>query len=240
MAEKISLSDEIKRLIELQQLDGDIIRIKRELEAMPEKLKEFSAIIKEKESIYTTSEEKLKKLKVQQKGKEIELQTKEEAIKKHQTQLYQLKTNKEYTAMEKEIASLKADSSILEEGIIKLLDETDAVEKEIMENKKIYEQEKSRIEAEKKKIEQEKSQFETELKKIESQRCEFVKNIDKNILSKYERILHAKDGLALVPVVEDACGGCNMNLPPQVINEVKLKNDLIFCGNCSRILYSKD
>ena len=234
------MADEIKRLIELQQLDGEIFRIKGELEAMPEKLKEFSAIIKEKESIYTTSEEKSKKLKVQQKEKEIELQTKEEAIKKHQTQLYQLKTNKEYTAMEKEIASLKADNSILEEGIIKLLDETDAVEKEITENKKIYEQEKSRIESEKKKVEQEKIQFETELKNIESQRSEFVKNIDKDILSKYERILQAKDGLALVPVVLDACDGCNMNLPPQVINEVKLKNDLIFCGNCSRILYSKD
>ncbi len=240
MSEKISLADEIKRLIELQQLDGEIFRIKGELEAMPEKLKEFSAIIKEKESIYITSEEKSKKLKVQQKEKEIELQTKEEAIKKHQTQLYQLKTNKEYTAMEKEIASLKADNSILEEGIIKLLDETDAVEKEITENKKIYEQEKSRIESEKKKVEQEKIQFETELKNIESQRSEFVKNIDKDILSKYERILQAKDGLALVPVVLDACDGCNMNLPPQVINEVKLKNDLIFCGNCSRILYSKD
>lgn len=240
MSENISLSDEIKKLVELQQLDEAIFRIRRELEAIPEKLKEFTDIIKEKESIYTTSEEKLKKLKVRQKEKEIELLTKEETIKKHQTQLYQIKTNKEYTAMEKEIASLKADNSILEEGIINLLDEADAVEKEIADNKKIYEQEKSRIEAEKNKVEQEKSQLEAELKNIEAQRSEFVKNIHKNILSKYERILHAKDGLALVPVVEDACGGCNMNLPPQVINEVKLKNDLIFCGNCSRILYSKD
>jgi hypothetical protein len=46
-----------------------------------------------------------------------------------------------------------------------------------------------------------------------------------------------RDGLALVPLVSDACGGCHRRLPPQVINQVYLKADLVTCESCNRILY---
>lgn len=239
MAE-IILADEIKKLVELQEIDAEIFRIKRDLESMPERVKNLDDIIKEKEDIFKETEEKLKKLQLQHREKEMDLQSKEQSIKKLKTQLYQIKTNKEYTAMEKEIASSQADGSLLEDMIIKILDEIDTTEKDLGEKKEKFLQEKNNIENEKKKIDSHKRDIEAELKKLETQRSEFIINIDKNILSKYEKILYAKDGLALVPVAEDACSGCYMNLPPQVINEIKLKKDLIFCGNCSRILYCKE
>jgi len=234
------IADEIKKLIELQDIDSEIFRLSGELEEMPIKIKEFDGFIKEKEGIYKTSEDKLKKLEVGRKQKELDMQVKEEAVKKHQSKLYQVKTNDEYTAIEKEIGSLKADISVLEEEIINMLDDVEATRKELSKNKTVYEREKSIIETEKKKMEQQKTVLEADLKKIEDQRKEFSKNIDKNILTKYEKILLAKGGLALVPIIDDACSGCNMSLPPQVINEVKMKNDIIFCGQCTRILYSKE
>ena len=66
-----------------------------------------------------------------------------------------------------------------------------------------------------------------------------AKDIDPRVLANYEKILDAKDGLAMVPIVEDTCGGCHMQLPPQVINEIRLKNEIIYCQICSRILYDK-
>jgi predicted nucleic acid-binding Zn-ribbon protein len=64
--------------------------------------------------------------------------------------------------------------------------------------------------------------------------------VDREYLSKYERILHSKDGLAMVNVEHDSCGGCNINLPPQVINEIRMKEELIFCQSCARILYIEE
>ena len=237
---EVNISDEIKRLIELQELDSEIFSIKRELEAMPEKLREFDNIIKEKEEVFKESEENVKKLELKRKEKEIDLGTKEENIKKLKQQLYQIKTNKEYTVLEKEIQSQKADTSILEEEIIKILDEIDNSKKKVMEYKINFQQEKQHTDSEKKKIEEIQKEKESGLGELESRRREFVINIDNGILKKYEKILYAKDGTALVPILESACSGCNMNLPPQVINEVKIKSDLIFCGNCSRILYALD
>lgn len=235
--QQINFADEIKKLVELQELDKDIYGINRELDHIPEHLRALDELIKDKESIFKGNEDALIKLQLKRKDKEMELGTKEQDILKNQNQLFQIKTNQEYSAMQREIESKKADKSVLEEDIINILDEIENAEKALADSKKVYQEEKSKIEAEKKEVEQKKGQIQEEQKKIQAARNELVKNIDKELLGKYEKILQGKDGLALVPVEGNACGGCNMNLPPQVVNEVCLRKTVVICGNCSRILY---
>ena len=59
------------------------------------------------------------------------------------------------------------------------------------------------------------------------------------IASLYERIVEKKHGLALVKVEGEVCPACQMQLRPQVVNEIKMKEAIIVCDNCSRILYSE-
>ena len=233
----VNMEDQIKMLIELQELDTEIFDRKKLLDAIPERIKELDNNLEEKSTNLKSLEEESKKLQVKRKEKETDLASKEETIKKYKTQLFQIKTNKEYTALEKEIASIKADNSVLEDEIISILDELDGIQKKVSKEKEILEQEKGKAQQEKKKIEDEKKVNEAEYNDLNNKRKEFAQKLDKNILSKYERILHNREGLAMVPVIGDACGGCNMNLPPQVVNEAKLKKEFIFCGNCARILY---
>ncbi len=65
-------------------------------------------------------------------------------------------------------------------------------------------------------------------------------DVDKGILSRYERILENKEGLAIVPLKDRSCGGCFMSIPDQVVNEIKMYEQLIFCEMCARILYLED
>ena len=234
-----NMEEQIKMLIELQQLDGGIFEKKRILDAIPARIEELDRILGEKSANLRNLEEETKKLQMDHKAKEMDLKTKEETIKKHQTQLYQVKTNQEYKALEKEISSVKADISLLEEEIINLLDQVDGIKKNVAKEKETLEKEKRETQEEKKKIDDEKKTNESEFNDLSNKRRTFAEKIDKGVLSKYERILHNKDGLALVPIISDACGGCNMNLPPQVVNEANLKKDLTFCGNCARILYTE-
>ena len=62
-------------------------------------------------------------------------------------------------------------------------------------------------------------------------------SLNRKSLSTYEQILEIREGLALVPLVKDACGGCNRRMPPQVVNQVYLKAQLVTCESCARILY---
>jgi len=233
----VNMEDQIKMLVELQELDTEIYDKKRLLDAIPERIKELDNSLEEKSINLKNLEEESKKLQVKRKEKETDLASKEETIKKYKTQLFQIKTNKEYTALEKEISSIKADNSVLEDEIIVLLDGVDEIKEKVSKEKEILEHEKGKVQDEKKKMEDEKKINEAEFNDLNNKRKEFVQKLDKNILSKYERILHNRDGLAMVPVIGGSCGGCNMNLPPQVINEAKLKKECIFCGNCARILY---
>ena len=237
---QINMEEQIKLLIEFQGLDKEIFAREKALAAKPDEIKRLDELFKEKEAETKTTDDELKKVQLAHKDKDIQLSTKEEMIKKFEGQLYQVKTNKEYVAMEHEISGVKADKSVLEEEIIKLLDKIDEAEKAKKEKHEYLKQEQKKIDGEKKRIDEESKKVTAELNGLKEQRAKLAEKADATILSKYERILHNKDGLALVPARNHACQGCFLDLPPQVINEISMKEDLVFCESCARILYLEE
>ena len=142
--------------------------------------------------------------------------------------------------MLQEIENLKADNSVLEEEILKILDEIDNLRIEVAQKKEALAQKEKRVSSEKEKIEGQIKAVGQKIEELNSQRSKITPNLETKILGHYERILKNKDGLALVSVENDACQGCHINLPPQVINEVKIGERIVTCESCARILYSKD
>ena len=82
--------------------------------------------------------------------------------------------------------------------------------------------------------------IEDRIKGLESQPEQAVPGIDNEYLSRYERILKHKNGLALVPVDSGSCGGCQINITPKQVNTIKMNEQLVFCEMCARILYLED
>jgi predicted nucleic acid-binding Zn-ribbon protein len=76
-----------------------------------------------------------------------------------------------------------------------------------------------------------------ELDELQRDRDEKVPHIPKDLLNQYEKIKKGRDGIGIVAIRNNACQGCYMELPPQVISETKLDQRLITCENCNRILY---
>jgi predicted nucleic acid-binding Zn-ribbon protein len=151
-----------------------------------------------------------------------------------------LKTNKEYSAMLHEIESKKADKSILEDDILKFMEDIENTESAIKKEKQIFEEESEKTGAEIKTVESRIKEIEAILAELGKKRDEITPGINVRILKDYERILDGRGGVALVEVLNDACGGCYMQLPPQVINEIRMKEQIIRCENCQRMLYIKD
>lgn len=231
-----AINEQIKILVELQKIDSEIYRLKKELAAHPQEQKALDQAFEKKKANAKAAEEALKGVQVKQKQKEVDLASREEKITKLQGQLFQLKSNKEYSAMELEIKGHKADKSLLEEDILRLLDEVDAAKGAVAKEKELLSGEEKQYKDASDTLKKQAAGLEAEVQALQEKRKAYTPNVDAKLLSQYERLLKL-EGLALVPVVNNACGGCHLGLPPQVVNETLAHDKWIVCESCARILY---
>jgi len=233
----VDLKKQIIGLIRLQELDSEIYALGNEKAAKPQEIDALLASFEAKKQGLAELEKKSLEIQKQRKEKELELATNAEAIKKLQGQLYSLKTNKEFQAMQRQIADNKTDGSVIEEKILICFEESDKIKAGIEEEnlrlkneEKIFSEQKERAEARVKEIDGRLSQLHTQRKQV-------IPDIDPKILYEYERILRSRNGLAIAAVQDNSCGGCHMLVPPQVINLIKMYANVITCEMCNRILY---
>ena len=231
------MPDQIETLKQLQAIDGEIFRLRKQLEDKPRELEQVTAQAAAAAARAKEAEARVKTLQLAQKEKEVDLQTREGNVRKLQGQLFQVKTNREYTAMQHEIDTLKADNSLLEEAILKLFDELDQATKLRQQETQRLASEEERQRNERARIEQELAEVREKLVHMERSRQLLVPDVPPQTLATYERVLALREGLALVPLMDNSCGGCYRRMPPQVINEVYLKAKLVSCESCNRILY---
>lgn len=236
----VDLKTQISNLVNLQTIDSEIYSLRNEKESKPAEIKAMEATFEEKKKYLAELEKNLLDLQKQRKEKELELASKEESNKKLQAQLYSLKTNKEYQAMLQQIQDAKADASVIEDKILQLFDQADSIKIETeREKQKLKEEEKAFLD-QKKKVEDRVKEIDDRLAQLDAQRKQAVLEIDPKILSQYERILKSRDGLAIVTAKDNSCQGCNMFVPPQVINLIKMYEHIVTCEMCNRILYIEE
>ncbi|MGE0268359.1 MAG: zinc ribbon domain-containing protein [Candidatus Omnitrophota bacterium] len=236
----VSVRDQIKKLVDIQKLDGEIYDLNKEIKEKPERIDQLKEQFEIKKARLKELEDKVKSVVVARKDLEIELQSKENVIAKANSDLNQLKTNKEYAAKIKEIEGIKADKSIVEENILKSYDEADAVYVEIEKEKIVVSEREKEYLSKKKEIEDELNVLKDRVKVLVGQRNQIAPDIDPNILVQYEKILGHKEGRAIVPVNGTSCGGCFMNVMPQTVNQIKMKAELVRCEYCSRFIYIEE
>ncbi|MDD5291974.1 MAG: C4-type zinc ribbon domain-containing protein [Candidatus Omnitrophica bacterium] len=240
MQQQVNIQTEVRKLVKLQEIDTQLYSLNREKNEKPKILEAIQNELEQKKQVLKEYEERNKALLLKRKDREGQLAVKEESIKSLQSKLYTLKTNKEYSTMLTEINGVKMDKSLLEEDILKLFDEQDSLKKELDQKQEILKEEEKKSEEEKQKINNRLKEIEGMIKDLDAKRAVVEKEIDGKIITKYNKILKGKDGLALVAVEHSSCQGCFMNVPPQVINEIKMNDKLIFCEMCARILYIQD
>jgi predicted nucleic acid-binding Zn-ribbon protein len=233
----IDLKSEISQLIRLQTIDSEIYVLKNEKELKPKEIEAIEAALEEKKKHLAALEQTLLNFQKQRKDKELELASKEGSTKKLETQLYQLKTNKEYQAMMQQIQDAKADASVIEDQILGLFEQADKIRNDSSQEKQRLQEEEKAAEGQKKNIRDRIKEIDERIAQLEAQRKQITPALDKKILTQYERILLNRDGLAIVSVKDNSCGGCNMFVPPQVINLIRMYECIITCEVCNRILY---
>jgi hypothetical protein len=180
----------------------------------------------------------LKDLEKQQRHEEGVLADKTELLKKYDAQLFAVKTNKEYKAILAEMDVVKAEMSSTEDRILELMTDIDLVREQLKSAEKTLRDEEVTVQGTKRQLETELAEVTQKLGEREQQKRALIPTVDEELYELYEKIRKAKkNGPGIVPVKNDSCGGCYMQVPPQVVNEVIGGDRLIMCQSCSRVLY---
>ena len=235
-----NLKEVIRKLVAMQKIDEELFAFRREIRKKPEELAELKALFDVKKDFLHKLETKARTLELERKAKELDLKSKEQDIIKADTSLMQLKSNKEYQARLFEIENIKVDRGVIEEDILKLMEESEKVAKQIEAEKAIVDGEEKKYLAEKEKVDAAVQKLTEDSSGMESRRREVMITLDKEPLALYERIVENRDGVAIVPVVNSACGGCFMHMPAQVVNKIKMYDELVRCGICARLQYLEE
>jgi hypothetical protein len=102
---------------------------------------------------------------------------------------------------------------------------------------KDFDNRKSRYESTRQEIDKELSQLDIDLLEHQRKSSDLRSHVHGDLRKRYEMIKGARNGLAVVPVWKEVCGGCHMNIPPQLYIELQRSVDLLSCPNCNRIIY---
>lgn len=226
-------------LKKVQEIDHEIYAIRRDLTVIPESIQQLTLGLEAEKSHLMSLEARQKEIQLRQRQKESELAEKEALIKKYDAQLAQVKTNKEYSSLQKEIDSLKADRSIVEDAILALLDEIDRLQNQVREERARLAEVEKETETQKKSFLDQMEKLKQDLSGLGQKRAGVISEVPAESRELYEKIVEKKEGIALTPLIGEACGACRIDIRPQLLNELHLKENFVICENCSRILYTK-
>lgn len=231
------MQEHIESLRKLQTVDIRIRELTEGLTRYPNEIDELKKDLLEKEESIQLKETRLEELRAQRNDFESSLRSNQESIKNSEARLFDIKTHREYEALQKEITDTRKENLEIEDQTISVMTEIEEIETALAEEKGNYatikEQYAQQITEKEKKIEE----LEISREPAEKEKSEIVSKIDPKILPLYEKIFE-RNSRALALAENEKCTSCNINIPPQLYNEILKQAELIQCPNCKKILYT--
>jgi predicted nucleic acid-binding Zn-ribbon protein len=235
-----AMEEQLNLLIQLQDVDGVIRARKEEKKKLPVLLAELERKNEENRAGLDRVREALETAQKNKRERDRDLEEGGQKVEKLKARTPDIKTNKEYTALLKEIETAEQENKVIEEDILKLMERIDAAASEIKAAESRSTEEAAAIETERKQLEENMAKLEAELAGVERERNELAARIDAALLAQYEKRSRSLSGKVVVEARGESCAGCFMSIPPQIFVNVKKNQSIISCPHCHRILYYKE
>ncbi|MBI2891006.1 MAG: hypothetical protein HYY13_09515 [Nitrospirae bacterium] len=233
----ISIRAQLRILVDLQDIDARIQQMRDAKEQIPRELDSIRAEQAAHEQRVAETQQRQAKIETDQRSIEHEIQLEKEQIKRYEERVTQIKTNKEYQALLKEISVAKKMKEDSEEELLKTMILMD-------ENRRVLSQSESEKRALDAQFAEKEKALLARLKEVEetiqgvvTERDRTAVGVSADLLRRYDLIRQRRGGVALARAKTEICMACHRNIPPQIFNEL-LKDEVIHtCPSCNRILY---
>ena len=231
------MNSQLQFLIELQKFDLRIFQIQDTQRKAPELLQVAESplqdILTRVQALKNTGES----LVIQQRSAERELATQEDLLHKVRSRLSELKTNKEYQAHLFEIEQARKKKDSIEEGVLETMQRVEENSQALKELQEQADEAQKLFDIEKARLESQFAELANELSELNQQQQQVADTVEKPLLARYNRLKTMRKGYAVAEVKDGACGGCRLQLPPQLVAEVRRGDELMDCSYCHRLLF---
>ena len=234
------MKEKLLMLIKLQECDSQLIHLSAKKKILPVNIEKLDKEFLSFEEGIKKNKTKHDELKSRHTENESKIKKINEGIVKTKARMLEVKNNKEYQALLKEIETAESSRGKIETEIISLLEELDKLSALVKKDDEILKQGRSKYDQERKAIEDDLNAIDTDAANLEQKRIDLQKNVPEELLVIYEKVKKRNKGLGVTSVWKSVCNGCHMNIPAQLYNELQRSEELLSCPNCNRIMYFQD
>jgi predicted nucleic acid-binding Zn-ribbon protein len=231
------LLPELRKLIEVQEVDKAVLEITQTLDKFPAELAAQTAALEALQQEHTARLKELEDLKKSRLDVEAEMTEMEAGIKKSRQRLMEIKSNIEYKAMLKEIAFKEDQKDQRETKILEIMDQMEGRTRGLAALDQQLQDQEAALARLKKDLEAQVGQLNEELAVLDEKKRKLRKGLPPQLLKRYEFIRQRRNGTAIAPVREGVCLGCHMNILPQQFIDLQKGVEIIQCPHCQRLLY---
>lgn len=236
-----SVEEKLTSLVQLQKIDSKLDEIRILKGELPMEVSDLEDELQGLTSRQTRIEEEINGISEFIEQKKNAIKEAQELIKKYEKQSENVKNNREFEAINKEIEMQQLEVKLCEKHIKDANEEIAEKAQALDKARKAIANKEAVLNTKKGELEKIISSTEKEEKEYNQMAAEAKSHVDPRLLASYEKIRkNYRNGLAVVPVERDACGGCFYYIPPQKQSEIKQRKKVMVCENCGRILVDAD
>ncbi len=231
-----SVAQKLEALVKLQTIDSKLDEINKVRGDLPEEVRDLEDELAGYETRVGKFESEIKKLEDEIQNNKQGIKDAEKLIKKYEEQQMNVRNNREYDAITKEVELQQLEIQISEKRIKEGFAKIEVKKEEIAKTESILQERQKDLDIKKKELDSIIGESRDEEEKLHKDREKASKAIEERLLNSYNKIRkNVNNGLAVVSVKRDACGGCFNTVPPQRQVDIREKKKLIVCEHCGRI-----
>jgi predicted nucleic acid-binding Zn-ribbon protein len=229
---------DLERLIALQRLETAIADATARIASHPERLAAADLRLNDAKQALERAKQRLKESHDARRALEKDAAVFQSRLTKFKDQLSAVKTNREYQAMQHEIATAQQELGAAEEKVLERMMEGDALAADIKRVEAALAALQKEVDAEKTQLAAELASIEAALKENTGRRSALLAEIPKPLVVLFEQVARARKGVAICTATRDGlCSVCNVRLRPAVFQQVRHNDSIVQCDVCHRILY---
>lgn len=231
------MHQDLHLLIQLQDLDSAADRARKRLADIPIAQQGLDARIASRTAAVTAVKERIAAMQAARRDIEKDLAGVQTRLSKYKGQLMEVKTNKEYQAMQKEMATAEQDVRAHEDRLLERMEEAETLAAELKVVEAALKAEQAAVVGEQKLLDAQRGEVDRELAQLTAARGGISSKLSAEALTLFQRVAHGRKGIAVAEARDGLCTVCHVRLRPQVFNDVRRNDGLYQCESCTRILF---
>ena len=234
------MNAQLSLLVQLQQFDLKIHQLDIQKQQIPARINDARIPLDQANARFEEIKTAIEKAIVDRRGGEQDLSEHESHLQKLRTRLMELKTNKEYQAHLSEIDLANKKKESIEERVLLAMDNVEEKQKELEEVQGLVKEVTQLFTHEKTQSESKALELDHEIKKLTVRKEEVLPQLEKTVHAQYTKLKSTLKVMVVAKVIDETCGGCQLQVPPQLVADVKRADQLFTCPYCNRILYAEE